>query len=314
MDNFQEIKFEAVLAAQKRIQDFINITPIISNQALNLEFGNQIFFKLENKQVTSSFKARGVYNFLLAYKEKYGYFPKKISAQSSGNHAYAIAHACKKFKIPAIIFMANNTNLVKIELARSLGAEVVLCAKRSQANMLAQEKEKEGYVFMHPSDNDDIIAGQGTLIKESLDDIGNINKIFLPCGGGGLASSAQIVSSVYSPKTKIIACEPRTANDASQSIRNNQIFKFEDSPNTIADGARTLAISERCFHYLKQIESIIEVDEQQINFWQEYLSKILSEKIEPTSALAFGGLVKYLEENTNILDQKFLVVITGGNI
>ena len=111
----------------------------------------EVFLKMENHQHTSSFKARGAINAIIAYKEKFGYLPKKIVAQSSGNHAQAIAFMCKKLHIKALIYMANIVPQFKVEATRNLGAEVIICEKRSEANQLAEQKMKEGYLFIHPS-------------------------------------------------------------------------------------------------------------------------------------------------------------------
>jgi threonine dehydratase len=309
-----ELGFEDVLKAHQRIKNHVKNTLLISNQELNQELKAQIFFKMENQQETFSFKARGAFNAILSYQEKYKKFPEKIVAQSSGNHAQAIAFAAKKLKIFALIYMARITSPFKVKATQALGAKVVLCEKRSEANQLAEEKQKEGYFFIHPSDNDDVIAGQGTACLEALQEIGEVDAIFAPCGGGGLIAGCLLAAKGLSEKAQVIGCEPLNANDAKRSIDNKKIFSFQDSPNTIADGARTLAVSQRCFFYLQQLNEIIEISEDEIFSWQKKLSAILQQKIEPTSALAIAGVQAFLQKNSQLQNPKILVIISGGNL
>lgn len=303
-----------ILLAANRIKNHIKNTPVISDQKLNEELGAQIFFKMENQQETNSFKARGAFNAVLSYKEKHGKFPEKIVAQSSGNHGQAIAHACKKFGIKALIYMITKASPLKIAAVKNLGAEVILLEKRSDVNAQALEKQKDDYVFIHTSGDANVISGQGTAALEALAEIGEVDAIFAPCGGGGLISGCFLAAQNLSPKAKIFACEPLSANDVAQSVRERKIVGFEDTPNTIADGARTLATSEICFQYLKQIAGILEISEEEIIFWQKKLSESLQQKIEPTSALAIAGAKQFLVNNPQEKNQKILVIISGGNV
>ncbi len=303
-----------ILLAANRIKNYIKNTPVIFDQKLNEELGAQIFFKMENQQETNSFKARGAFNAILSYKEEHGKFPEKIVAQSSGNHGQGIAYACKKFGIKALIYMITKASPLKIAAVKNLGAEVILLEKRSDVNAQALEKQKDGYVFIHTSGDANVISGQGTAALEALAEIGEVDAIFAPCGGGGLISGCFLAAQNLSPKAKIFACEPLSANDVAQSVRERKIVGFEDTPNTIADGARTLATSEICFQYLKQIAGILEISEEEIIFWQKKLSESLQQKIEPTSALAIAGAKQFLVNNPQEKNQKILVIISGGNV
>lgn len=309
-----ELNFQDILSAENRIKNYIKNTAIISNKKIDEILDAKIFFKMDNRQETNSFKARGAFNAVLAFKEKHGFFPQKIVAQSSGNHAQAVAFVGKKFNIPVIIYMAKITSPIKVKATRKLGAEVILCEKRSEANRLAEEKQQEGYFFIHPSDNDDVIAGQGTCTLEAINEIGEVSAIFAPCGGGGLLSGCLIAKNGILPQAQVFGCEPLSANDASRSVLENKIVGFEESPKTIADGARTLKVSPRCFHYLKQLNGILEIAEEEIIFWQKKLEIELQEKIEPTSALSLAGCAQYIKNNPQTKNQKFLAIISGGNL
>ncbi len=306
-----ELTFEHVAQAHNRIKNYLDNTPVISNQKLNQELGSQVFFKMENQQKTKSFKARGAFNAILAYKEKHGKFPEKIVAQSSGNHAQAVAKACQEFGIPVLIYMINKASPIKIAATRALGAEVILLEKRAEVNAQAEAKQKEGYVFIHPNDGDDILAGQGTAAFEALLEIGEVDAVFAPCGGGGLLAGTYLATLGLSPKAQVFACEPLQANDAARSVREGKIVGYEDTPSTVADGARTLAVLQQSFSYLQKLAGVLEISEEEIIFWQKKLSEILEQKIEPTSALAIAGAAQFLQ---NKKDQKILVIISGGNI
>ncbi len=308
-----KLTFEKLKLAAKRLENHLVKTPVISSEIINNELKAQVFFKMENQQKTNSFKARGAFNSVLNYKEKFGEFPQKVVVQSSGNHAQAIAKACNEFQIPALIYMINRASLVKIEATRNLGAEVILLEKRSDVNQAAEEKQKEGYFFIHPNDGDDVLLGQGTAAFEALLEIGEVDAIFAPCGGGGLVAGTYIASLGLSPKAKVFACEPLNANDAARSVRAGKIIGYEDTPNTIADGARTLHVLPQSFSYLQQIAGFCEISEEKILFWQKKISEELQQKIEPTSALAIAGVEQFLEQNLSIKNPKILVIISGGN-
>ncbi|MBP7710009.1 MAG: pyridoxal-phosphate dependent enzyme [Rickettsiales bacterium] len=306
-----KLTFQNVFAAHERIKKYIVNTAVISNEKLNQELGAQVFFKMENQQIAKSFKARGAFNAILTYKEKHGKFPEKIVVQSSGNHAQAIAFACKQFGIKALIYMITKASPLKIQAARDLGAEVVLLEKRSDVNKMAEEKQKEGYFFIHPSADADVICGQGTSALEALLEIGEVDAIFAPCGGGGLVSGCFLAAQKLSPSAQVFACEPLNGNDVANSLRAKKIVGFDDTPNTIADGARTLRTSEICFDHIQQMAGVLEISENEIENWQKKLSEILEQKIEPTSALAIAGAEQILAGRKN---QKILVIISGGNI
>lgn len=307
--NFQDVEKSA-----KRIADYVLKTPVLKNGILDKKIGAQVFFKCDNMQKSKSFKARGAFNAILSYKEKHGEFPKKIVAVSSGNHAQAVAFVAKEFGLEAIIYIAANASKVKIKATQDLGANVVLCEKRIDANRWAEEKIKEGYYFIHPSGNEDVILGQATGTYEALKEIGEVDAIFGPLGGGGLISGTYLAAQGLSPNSKVFGCEPLNANDAKISVRDNKIFSYTESPNTIADGARTLGVIEPCFSYLKKLTDILEISEEEIILWQKEFLDTTGTLIEPTSALGIAGAAKYVKEYKISPDQKLLVIISGGNI
>lgn len=313
-EEIRQLNFNDVVLSYERIKSGLVKTPLITNQFLNDFFQANIFFKLEALQTTGSFKIRGVLNAILSYQERHKKLPEKIVAVSSGNHAQAIAYACNKLGIKSLIYMAENTSPLKINSTKFYGAEVVVTKKREEANQQSQAKIAERYYYLHPSDHDDIILGQATACFESLKEAGEMEAIFAPCGGGGLVSGCFLASLGLSKNAKVFACEPLLGNDAAISVKSGKIFSFADSPNTIADGARSLSISKRTFNYLNKIAAIMEISEEEIIYFSQWLNNLLKVTVEPTATLAFAGAVRYLKANPHLKRPKILVMISGGNL
>ena len=306
-----------IIAAYNRIFSFIKNTEIFTLDKLNQQVnGHQIFFKNDAQQITGAFKIRGVLNCLLYLKEQ-SKLPKNIVAYSSGNHAKAISYLAKEFGINAKIYMPENSALSKIEAVKNNGAELFLTKTRKDAENLSRiEGQKENHYFLHPSDNDLVIQGASTLCYESLLDNkfqnGYPNAIFAAIGGGALIASTYLAAKCFDSNIKIIGAEPENANDASKSFKNKKIFSFHDSPTTIADGVVTLSLSERTFSYIKHIDNIIEVSEQEIAYWTIWINNMISCRIETTAALPLAAAIKWLKTQSS--PQKILVMLSGGNI
>jgi threonine dehydratase len=306
--------FKNIEEAHLRIKDYITNTPVLKFELLDKELGANIFLKMDSMQRTKAFKERGAYNSILAYKEEHGHFPEKIVVQSSGNHAQAVASAAQKFGIKALVYMIEASSPLKIQKTKDFGAEVILCKERSEVNRLANEKAtKEGYHLIHPASGEHTIAGQGTACSEALKEIGEVEAIFAPCGGGGLISGTYLAASQLSKNSKVYACEPAAANDVARSFRSGKIVGYDKVPNTIADGARTLATTEQTFEILKKIEDVLEISEAKIQYWYDKFYELTNNKIELTSALAIAGVEQFLENNPDKKDTKILVMISGGN-
>jgi threonine dehydratase len=305
------VTFNDILQAKNRISEYVNQTRIISDPSLNNKLRNNIFFKLENLQKSGSFKVRGAFNHLLYLKEN-NKLPKKVVVVTSGNHGIATAYICNKLGIELLIYTSKITSKYKIETMTRFGANVIVTDKRSQANILAESKIKDDYHFIHPSSDDLVIAGQGTVLLESIQQECEFDSVFAACGGGGLVSGIYLASQGCVKKPRVFAVEPQNANDAWLSVQNNEIFSFKDSPNTIADGARTLSVSPKIFQYLKRIDDIITVSENDILSWSQDLNKILKMNIEPTAAMAMAGCCKWIEKN-DIKGENILVILSGGN-
>lgn len=299
-----------VKTAYNRIKKYINKTPLLQSEMINLKLASKIYFKFEGMQKVGAFKARGAINTLLHLKEQ-NQLPENIVAYSSGNHAQAVAWAAQQLGIKATIIIPSLASPIKIAATKSYGAEVILTKERQEAEDLAHEKSKNSFL-LPPYDHDDVIAGQGTAALEAWEEEGDYDAVFAPCGGGGLISGTYLATQLFSENTKIYAAEPQIANDAAQSFKMGTIRRFSTSPMTIADGARTLSISERTFQYIKKLSGFYEIPEKEIIYWTQWLTHLLKINLEPTSALGMAAAYKWIQEGNR--NKRILIIVSGANM
>jgi len=282
--------------AQKRIQPFINETPVVQSSLLNQWLGHEIFFKVECLQKIGAFKVRGACN-TVSWLIENNIRPNKLIANSSGNHAQAVAYAALQFNIPATIYMPEYASKVKIQATKAYGATVDLLANRLITDEKVQKAaEEEGTYWIHPYNHEQVIAGQGTAAYEALQQVNDIDAVFAPCGGGGLLSGTLISTRELAPTTKVIGAEPLNANDAAESLRTGAIQKLSATPHTLADGAMTMSVGDITFEYLKQLDDFYEVSEEKIIYWTQWLTHLLKLHIEPTSALSMEAAFLWLKK------------------
>ncbi len=304
--------FNDIIEAKDRISKFIVDTPIISSSILNEWLGHKIFFKADSFQKIGAFKSRGASNaisFLVEEDER----PKRIVANSSGNHAQAVAWASSQFGIPSTIFMPDYASKIKIQATRSYGAKVVLSATRDESDeKVLNASREDGTFWLPPFNNKEVIAGQGTATYEALKKLKSIDAVFAPCGGGGLLSGALITARKLCPSAKVIGAEPLNANDAVQSVKMNSIQRLKGIPNTIADGAMTMAIGDITFEFLKKLDEFYEVEEDRIIYWTQWLNHVLKIQIEPTCAMTMDAAFRWLKKQPQ--KKEILIIISGGNV
>ncbi|MBS2097592.1 serine/threonine dehydratase [Carboxylicivirga linearis] len=298
--------------AQQRIAPFIKKTPILSSTLLNKWLGHEVFFKAECMQKIGAFKVRGACN-TVSWLIENNIRPKKLIANSSGNHAQAVAYAARQFNIPSTIYMPKYASKVKIQATKAYGAHVDL----SENRIITDEKvkkasEEEGTYWIHPFNNVKVIAGQGTAAYEALHQVNDIDAVFAPCGGGGLLSGTLIAARALASRAKVIGAEPLNANDAAESLRTGSIQKLTSTPDTLADGAMTMSVGDITFEYLKQLDDFYEVPEENIIYWTQWLTHLLKIHIEPTSAMAMEAAVQWLKKQKS--KKKVVLVLSGGNI
>ncbi|NQY81317.1 MAG: serine/threonine dehydratase [Candidatus Caenarcaniphilales bacterium] len=306
------LKPELVKSAYDRIKGSINETPLMSSTQLNRWLGHEVFFKMECFQKVGAFKARGAMNTLLTLKDN-NFLPKEVVTFSSGNHAQAVAWAAGKMGVKANILMSQHASPIKIQATKAYGANIVLCKSRKEAEETAYSYAENGAYLIPPYDHESVIAGQGTACYEALQEIPkNPNAIFVPVGGGGFLSGSYLAKKLLSSSSKIFGAEPEQANDAARSIEQGSIVKFDDSPETIADGVQTLSVSDRTFAHILHTDGIITASEDEIIYWTQWLTHLLKASIEPSCALAMASAFKWLKEQRG--RKTILVMISGGNI
>lgn len=304
------VTFSNVQQAYNRIQALINHTPVMTSRTLNQELDAQIFFKCENFQRVGAFKFRGVCNKLLSltYKEK----QNGVITHSSGNHAQALALASHLLDIKAVIVMPENAPQVKVDATKEYGAKIVRCGNSVQdrEQTCEQLRKQHGYTMIHPYDDDLIIAGAGTAALEFIDEVGDLDYMFCPVGGGGLVSGTSITTKAQCPEVKVIAVEPKQADDAYRSFHENKLYP-SSYPSTIADGLRT-SLSNRTFFIIKQyVDEILTVSEQNIIEAMDFLMTRMKLVVEPSGAVGLAGVQNY---NKSFKNKKVGIILSGGNV
>ncbi len=302
---------DVVAEAATRIRRHVNRTPLLKSALLDQWLGHNIVFKAEGLQKIGAFKVRGALNTLLTLKEQKR-LPEHVVAFSSGNHAQAVAYASRLLGIEATILIPKDASALKRQATEAYGARVVVTGDRIEAERHVDTLIADGAYLLHPYDNDLVIAGQGTACYEALQKGFHPDAIFATCGGGGWLSGTFLAARCAAPATPVFGAEPQQANDAAQSLRRGEIIKLPASPETIADGARTLAVSPRTFHYLRQLAGFFEVTERDIVYWTQWLTHLLKTAVEPTSAVAMAGAFEWLKSQPE--PRTVLVMLSGGNM
>ena len=296
--------------ASERIKDMVNKTCVLTSRTLNRMIGAQVFMKCENFQRAGAFKFRGVSNKLLQLspEEK----ARGVVTHSSGNHAQAVALASSLLGIQAVIVMPTNASRVKVEATKGYGAEIVRCGNSVEAREQTCQAliKKHGYTLVHPYDDDQIIAGAGTAAYELIQEVGTLEYMFCPVGGGGLISGTSIATKGLCPDAQVIAVEPEQANDAYRSFKTGTLHPSV-YPETIADGLRT-SLSKRTFAVIqKNVDDIITVTEKEIVDAMQFLWMRMKLVVEPSGAVSLAGVFTMQKRLRN---KKIGVIISGGNI
>ena len=299
-----------VLAAAQRLAPIVNRTPVFTSRTLNQLAGNDLFLKCENFQRVGAFKFRGAYNAIsqLSDTEK----AAGVITHSSGNHAQGVALAASLLGVKATIVMPHNAPAVKRAATIGYGATVVDCAALDREKVTADLIDQHGYTLIHSYDNPHIIAGQGTAALELFEEVGPLDALFLPVGGGGLISGSALAAAHQSPNCRVIGVEPETAADANRSWRDGHIHTLADVPDTIADGLRVRYIGQHNLAVMAQhVHDMTTVTEADILQTLEFVWSRLKIIIEPSSAVALAPLFtgKYPLEGKRVG-----VILSGGNV
>ncbi len=298
------ISIADIQQARKNIAPFIHHTPLIHSNALSAISGADVYLKLENLQKTGSFKVRGAINKMTRVSGN------RVIAASMGNHAQAVAFAARMLGRTAKIVMPVTASLVKEEATRGYGADVVLFGEGFK-EALAHAHTWQDHVFIHAFDDDDVIAGQGTIGLEILDDLENVHAVFVPVGGGGLVGGIATAIKALSSGTRVIGVQTESAPAACISFREHRITEREPGP-TIADGIAVNKPGERTFEIIaSRVDDLVQVRENSI---AEAILLFLERKklvVEGAGAVTLAAL---MENSSTFQGKRIVLVLSGGNI
>lgn len=301
---------ETLIDVQKRIEPYIHRTPVLTSKLLNETSGAQLFFKCENFQKMGAFKMRGATNAILSLSESER--QKGVVTHSSGNFAQAVSLAAKKLGIKAYIVMPENAPQVKKNGVKTYNGEIIECESTPEAReaTATRIKDEKGASFLHPSNQDEVILGNGTAAMELLEDYPDLDILMTPVGGGGLIAGTALAVHYFTENCKVIGGEPMVADDAYRSLLSGKI-EYNTTFNTVADGLRT-HLGDRNFPIIqKYVDRIIRVEENEIIEAMRLIWERMKIIIEPSCAVPFAALLKNKEEFKN---KKVGIILSGGNV
>ncbi|RRO09001.1 threo-3-hydroxy-L-aspartate ammonia-lyase [Pectobacterium aquaticum] len=303
--------YDDVVAAAERIDGYANKTPVMTSRTVNDAFGAELFFKCENLQRMGAFKFRGAMNALLQFSDEQK--AAGVVTFSSGNHAQAIALAAKLLGIPATIVMPHDAPAAKVAATRGYGGNVV------EYNRYTEDREqigndlakKYGLTLIPPYDHPHVIAGQGTVVKELLEETGELDALFVCVGGGGLLAGSALSARQLSPHCKVYGVEPLAGNDGQQSFRSGHIVHI-DTPQTIADGAQIQQLGRYPFALIRQnVDDILTVTDDDLIDTMRFYAERMKIVVEPTGCLSFAA-ARNLRES--LRGKRIGIIISGGNV
>lgn len=296
--------------AHRRIRSHIHETPVMTSSALDREFGGRLYFKCENLQKTGSFKVRGATNAVLRLGTDEA--ACGVVTHSSGNHAAALTRAAGLRGIPAHIVMPRTAPCSKRAAVERLGGRIVLCEPTQRAREAAamQLQERTGATLVHPYDDLNVMAGQGTTALELLAQVPDLEAIICPVGGGGHLSGIAVAAKTMNPAIRVLGAEPAGAGDTAQSIAAGRIVACEN-PHSIADGLLA-TVGRQCFSLIQRhVDDIITIDDAAIIDAMRKLWQVMKLLVEPSGAI---GLAAAFQVAARLAPLRTGVVLTGGNM
>jgi threonine dehydratase len=305
------VAYEDVEDARERLRGVAHKTPVVTSRTLDSLLSASLFLKCENLQRMGAFKFRGAFNALSRLGN--GARPRAVVAFSSGNHAQAVALAGRLLGIPVTVVMPKDAPEAKRRAAEGYGARVVpYDPEREKREEIAERiRAEQNAVLIPPFDHEHVIAGAGTAALELIEEVGALDFLFIPCGGGGLLSGSALVVRKRLPDCQIVGVEPEAADDATRSFRTG-VLQRVDHPNTIADGARTASLGQHTFPLVRTlVDDMVTVPEDAIVEAARLLFERQKLVVEPTGALGLAGALK---EKDRLKGTRVGVILSGGNV
>jgi len=302
--------YDDALEAHDRIKPYIHRTPVLTSTFMNELTGAELFFKCENFQKAGAFKVRGASNAVFGLGADQ--IERGVATHSSGNHALSLSYAAGRRGIPVTVVMPRTAPEAKKAAVRGYGGTVVECepSTSSREAVFADVVAKSGADFVHPYNDPRVIAGQATCSREMLDEVGELDAVIAPIGGGGMISGTCLTVSNTAPQTKIYAAEPKNADDAYRSFKAGHIIA-DDAPETVADGLK-VPLKDLTWHFVSNyVEDILVATEQEIIDAMYLTWQRMKIVMEPSSAVPLATIIK----NRDVFAGKRVgVIITGGNV
>jgi len=307
------VTLDDIRAARERVRPHVHRTPVLTSRLVDERIGAHIFFKCEIFQKVGAFKARGAFSrlTLLSPEER----SRGVVAFSSGNHAQAVALAARELGVRATIVMPMDAPALKITATRGYGADVVLYDRlggESREEIARRIVEEEGATLVPPFDDDAVIAGQGTLALELLEDVPDLELIVTPCGGGGLLSGTAVAAKGLNPGIRLWGVEPEAGDDMKRSVEKGEPVSIP-LPATIADALQTTRPAERTVAIVRALtEGILTVSDLELRRAMAFLASRLKIVVEPGGAAAFAALLH--GKVPGAAGKRIGVVLSGGNV
>ena len=302
--------YDDVAAAAQRLRGLAHRTPVATSRTLDAALGARFFFKCENLQRMGAFKFRGAYNAVSRLSEDER--RRGVVAYSSGNHAQAIALACRLLEVRATVVMPQDAPAAKRNATEGYGARVIAYdpAREKREAVAARLLEREPMVLIPPFDHADVIAGQGTAALELFEEAGPLDLLLVPCGGGGLLSGSALVARHAAPACRVVGVEPEEGDDATRSFKTG-VLQTVENPRTIADGARTASLGTLTFPLVRaNVDDMVTVSDAQLVEALRFLWERMKLVVEPTGAL---GLAAARAHRVDVAGRKVGVILSGGN-
>jgi len=309
------VTLDDIRQAQARLRGVAVRTELIEFPISNSADGRKLFLKPENLQPIGAFKLRGAYNKIAALSEAER--SRGVITYSSGNHAQGVAYAARALGAKAVIVMPSNAPAIKREATAALGAEIVTVGPGSLERQIKAEElaAEHGYVIVPPYNDEYIIAGQGTMGLEILEDMPEVETVLAPVGGGGMLSGIATAIKLSKPMVNVIGVEPELAGDAQASFRAGKIVQFpaDQVSQTAADGLRTQSIGPINFeHIRKYVDDIVTVTEDEIRQAMRQLAQNARTVAEPSGAVATAAFLFHRDQLPQT--RVNVAVVSGGNI
>jgi len=304
------LDLESIRSAHDRIRPHIHRTPVLTSSRLDAASGASLFFKCENFQKVGAFKARGATNAVFALDDETA--QRGVATHSSGNHAAALARAAKLRGIRAHIVMPSNSAKVKVRAVEGYGGEIVFCEpnQRSREEACARVLAETGATLIHPFENEDVMAGQGTIAVELLEDVADLDIMLCPVGGGGVLSGTAVAAKSLRPSIKVIATEPAGADDAAQSFHEHRRV-IQEQKNTIADGLRTDLGAPNFAVIQRYVDGVVTVSDESIIAAMRALWETIKIVVESSGAVGYAAIV---EGKVDCQGKRVGIILTGGNV